>query len=153
MRTLVDIVVEPRGAVYRALLDFGRQLGSTASLVWRDQLELDPSANVIADRLSADLVREERVAEWPGTRLHGSRATLRIFRLSSNAVAVLSEAEGLYDWRAPGRPEDLAMYSNDGRAWLGSIAHERDGFLDAEVFPVPEVADQVPGLRLRRRKR
>lgn len=151
MDACVDIAVEPRGGVYRALLEYGRQLRSTVSLVWRDQHAFEPPAQLIATRLRADLIREARVDEWPGTRLIGSLAMLRIYRLSANTVTVLAEVGGLYEWLAPTRPEDLAFYANDGRAWLGSISHERDAFVEPEVIAIRELASQVPGLRLRHR--
>ena len=146
MITLVD---EPAGEVYQRLLDYALRTGSEFSLVWRDQLEFEDSARAIARRLRPDLVSEARTDMWPGTQLLGHLATVRMYRLSADALAVLREAAGLYDWHAPSRPEDLAFYTSDGHPWLGSIAHERDAFVDLSAIDVGELKAEVPGLKLR----
>ena len=146
MITLVD---EPAGQVYERLLDYALRARSQFSLVWREQLTFEKSAHAIAHRLGPDLVSEAKTDTWPGTQLLGHLATVRTYRLSANALAVLREAAGLYDWRAPSRPEDLAFYTSDGRPWLGSIAHERAAFVYSTAIDVGELMSQVPGLKLK----
>lgn len=146
---MVTIVDEPAGEVYQRLLDYALRARSQFSLVWRDQLEFEQSAHAIARRLTPDLVSQVRTDTWPGTQLLGHVATVRTYRLSGNALAVLREAAGLYDWHAPSRPEDLAFYTSDGRSWLGSIAHERDAFVVPSAIDVGELKAEVLGLKLR----
>jgi hypothetical protein len=52
--------------------------------------------------------------------------------MSANSMAVLAAASRLFAWVGPSRPEDLAFWTPTGHPWLGSIAHERDGFLYAD---------------------
>lgn len=146
MITLVD---EPAGEVYERLLDYALRARSQFSLVWRDQLKFENGAHAIARRLRPDLVSEARTDTWPGTQLLGHLATVRMYRLSVSALALLREAAGLYGWRAPSRPEDLAFYTADGRAWLGSIAHEREAFVYPSAIDLAELRSQVPGLKLK----
>lgn len=147
---MVTIVDEPAGEIYQELLDYALRARSQFSLVWREQLTFEKSAHVIAHRLGPDLVCEARTDTWPGTQLLGHLAIVRTYRLSPNALAVLTEAAGLYDWQAPSRPEDLAFYTSDGRPWLGSIAHERAAFVYPSAIDVGELMSQVPGLKLKK---
>ena len=146
---MVTIVDEPAGEIYQELLDYALRARSQFSLVWREQLTFEKSAHAIAQRLGPDLVSEARTDTWPGTQLLGHLATVRTYRLSANGLAVLREAPGLYDWRAPSRPEDLAFYTSDGRPWLGSIAHEKQAFVYPSAIDVGELKAKVPGLKLR----
>ena len=145
---MVTLVDEPVGEVYDRLLDYAVRVRSQFSLVWRQQLKCAESAQTIARRLKPDLISEARTDAWPGTQLLGHVATVRMYRLSAKALAVLRETPRLYDWRAPSHPEDLAFYTPDGRPWLGSIAHERDAFVDPSAIDVGELTAQVPGLKL-----
>lgn len=149
MEKMVTIVDEPAGEVYKRLLDYALRTRSQFSLVWRDQLEFEESARAIARRLGPDLISEVRTDTWPGTQLLGHLATVRTYRLSANALTGLREARGLFDWQAPSHPEDLAFYTSDGRAWLGSIAHERAAFVYPAAIDVGELRAQVVALKLR----
>jgi hypothetical protein len=146
MKTVIAIVDEPRGDVYRALLAYARRRSGLFSLVWQDGLCRDETR--VADRLRSAIVSETRVSEWPGTRLMHHAATLVTYQICDTSVRVLDEVRGLYDWEAPTRPEDLALYDANGQAWLGSTAHERDAFVDENVVDPSELTDNVPGLRL-----
>ena len=95
------------------------------------------------------MLSETKIDEWPGTQLLEHLASVRRYRLSINALAVLKESPGLYNWQAPSRPEDLVFYTSDGRPWLASIAHERDAFVYPSAIDVGELTAQVPGLKLK----
>ena len=148
MTDLVTIVKEPKSKTYLALLHFALRHKSLFSLVWRDQLDFDMSAITIAERLLPDFVSEKRIDEWPGTRLFGHFATVRLYRMSAGAVATLAKAGSLYAWTAPVWPEDLAFYVSEDRPWLGSIAHERDAFIYQHAVDPQVLSADVPGLRL-----
>lgn len=151
MQATIRIVEEPTGDTYRGLLRFAAAVGSLFSLVWREQFRFDESALGIRRRLEGELVSESWTDEWPGTRLLGHMATVRKYRLSASSLAVISEARGLYSWLEPVLPEDLAFYEPDGHVWLGSIAHERDAFVDPAAVDVEDLITRVPGLRLEAR--
>lgn len=70
------------------------------------------------------------------------------FDLSNESMAVLASVPGLYSWRQPERPEDLCLLRRDGSPWMGSIAHERDSFLELEEAEMVDLRAGVPGLEL-----
>lgn len=144
-----DIVAEPVGPVYVALLAFAENRSARFSLVWRHQLLFDDSAAALAAELRPFLVEANETSEWPGTTLFGHQATVRLYSCSSESTRVLALAGGLFAWESPARPEDLAFYAPDGRCWLGSTAHERDAFVVLEVEDLNALRAQVPGLKLK----
>ena len=146
----LDLLTEPRGADYRALLQFLAARATSFSLVWRSDGAYGPSADVVRGRLAADLVRTEGTSAWPGTQYLGGLATVRHYRNTAAAIAVLSEAGMLYAWRSPELPEDLAFYNAAGHVLFASIAHEGDSWFDLAEVSEAEVREALPGLRLRR---
>jgi hypothetical protein len=147
MSRLVSIV-EPSEATYGMLLAFAARKQSLFSLVWRDQLDFLESAYAITEALTAECVSSVSTDAWPGTRLIGHKATVNFYKPSSSAIELLARPGRLFAWRAPQFPEDLAFYLAPDRPWLGSIAHERDAFIYADVMDVAEVCANVPGLEL-----
>jgi hypothetical protein len=133
-RETFEIMAEPRGESYEALLTIARRVASTFSLVWRNQLRFDRSSGEIREKLAPDLTREEEASEWPGTTIYGATASVCHYALSQRSVEILREAEGLYSWLAPKRPEDLAFYRK-GKCWLASVAHEHEAWVYPEVLP------------------
>jgi hypothetical protein len=103
--------------------------------------------------LSQWLIDQVKVHEWPGTKLFGGSATLYRFRAEATVAPTLYQAQRLYAWLAPDRPEDLAFYNEDGSVWLASCAHEGFGYLEAVSLNESEIAERVPTLYLRRRSR
>ena len=144
-----NILSEPSGPVYRSLLAFAAQRSSLFSLVWRRQLAFDASADALATSLRPHLDNEKETSEWPGTELLGHTAIVRRYRLSPESTSLLASAESLYAWLAPQRPEDLAFYTSEGRCWLGSIAHERDAYVDLDPAEFELLRAAVPGLDIR----
>jgi hypothetical protein len=148
MSELVSILAEPRDEVYATLVDFADRMGSLFSLVWRDQFRFSESAYAIDQALAEARISSESSDSWPGTRLSGHRATVGLYRLNPSALKILVPPGGLFAWRSPHLPEDLAFYTPAGRPWLGSIAHERDAFLYADAVSLRDVRVAVPGLLL-----
>jgi hypothetical protein len=93
-------------------------------------------------------VREKKTDQWPGTRLLGHLATVRLYQLSPSALSVLAQAKSLFAWVAPNRPEDLAFYVEEGNPWLGSISHEMDSFLYSDAVDLEELYAEVRGLKV-----
>ena len=148
MTSLVRIVEEPKGPMYEALLRFALRHDCLFSLVWRDQSVFAGSATAIAKTLRPALVRQTRTDEWPGTTLIGHFAIVRLYRLTATTLSMLAPADRLYAWIAPDRPEDLALYTSDGAAWLASVAHERNAFIYPDAVDLRRLAADVAGLRL-----
>jgi hypothetical protein len=82
------------------------------------------------------------------TQLYDERRAIRYeYAFSQDVAGLLFEAaDGLYDWVAPDLPEDLHLLRGDGSAFLGSVAHERDAWLEAEQDEFARLAQSVPGL-------
>jgi hypothetical protein len=148
MMELVPIVEEPTGQTYLALLHFAVKHSTLFSLVWRDQLDFGPAAIAVADKLRPNLVSERYTDEWPGTQLFGHSATVRFYRMSPAAMPTLAEAERLYAWTAPERPEDLAFYVSADNPWLGSISHEQEAFVYRNAVDLQKLSADVHGLKL-----
>ena len=147
-RKAIDLSQEPRGAVYRRLLDHARSGCEYALLVVREE-DWPPggSSATAIEALSPFLVSSEKRSEWPGTVLIAGTATVFNYKLTDDSVGVLKrEAEGLYDWSAPELPEDLCLLRADLSPWLVSIAHERDGYLQLSDDELVELLRSAPDL-------
>jgi hypothetical protein len=144
----LDIITEPVGPTYRALLAFAERCSGSFSLVWRHQLSFAASAAVLEGVLRPFLIEETETSTWPGTRLIGHSATVRTYRLSPDSARALATADGLFAWQSPARPEDLAFYAPDGRCWLGSTAHERDAFVALDEDDLAALRAAAPELEL-----
>jgi hypothetical protein len=143
----IDIMEEPRGETYRALLRFAAARCQTFSLVWRDQLAFKPAALDIAAVLEPYLVAHFHTDTWPGTHLLGHKAAVRQYRLEPATLAVLEAAEGLYSWQAPDLPEDIAFYMPDSVSlWLGTISHEADAWFADPILSRDQILRHVPGI-------
>ena len=135
----LDILAEPTGDAYARLIDLSTRYCDRFSLIWRPGERCD---RAVEAALSPHLVSEERVVEWPGTKLLGGPpATMRTYQLSTLSSQILKTVDGLYSWQHPEHPEDLALYSASGQLWLGSIAHEGDAWFADGVVTEKELAD------------
>jgi len=146
MNATFNIVEEPVGETYQKLLQLASETCASFSLVWRDQLNFELSAEEVASLLQPYLIREQRTDEWPGTKLLGHLATVRHYRLCVETLNVLRQAAGLYAWLEPVFPEDLALYTQDGSVWLGSIAHEQDAWIQGGSELEQAIGARLPGL-------
>jgi hypothetical protein len=128
-----DILREPTGDAYRALVSLLETSGAVAGLVMsQDGVETGGLALAVVDALKSVLVDVQHVTEWPGTELHeGRRARLVRFEIAPASIELLrTRTDRLYGWRLPHLPEDLCAWRADGSLLLGTIAHERDGWLE-----------------------
>lgn len=148
---IMDLEREPTGDTYVALLRFGARICDRALLVVRRSLPLVPVGRDFLKLSEPYLDSVTSSSEWPGTVLIGDEADVYRFRLDSEFVVALSQSVGgLYEWQQPHRPEDLCLIRHDGRAWLTSVAHERDAWLEIDPEEQAEVS-QIPGLQLKAR--
>lgn len=147
MRRVFDVVREPRGEVMRRLLHGLARLSSSVLMVVRDDLGLDPPGQMLLARLRPHLLSEERGRVWPGTVLLGGDATILRFALSEAVLAELAAvSDGLYGWRQPELPEDLAFLRADGTAILASVCHERDAYIDLSDDEYQSLTTSIPGI-------
>ncbi len=153
MKTVIDIVAEPKGQTYIDLLNFAASRCESFSLVWRKQFQFEPSAHQIANSLKPFLISSVRTDEWLGTKLIGHEAIVRQYRVADEPIKILCPMSGLYSWLQPKFPEDLAFYSSGNIGWLGSVSHERDAWLLDESLSLDEIYSRVPGIEIRKHKK
>lgn len=135
-RKTYDLVDEPTGDDYRALLLCARSQCDTVVLSVDSERELDPAGQVVLDRLATGLRSDTE---------NGSIRRLR-FELTQGCVDVLGEAPGLFAWRQPQRPENLCLLRPDGSPWIVSIAAERIGYVEFTPFEKLLLGRAAPGL-------
>ncbi len=144
------IVSEPRGPSYEALIRYCAAEGATGSLA-----DLFPKSRAGAQaraeflkRAEPDLLATEMAGRWPlGEPQTGNSAKptpLWRFALRDPVLDFLLDGpRGLYGWKSPKFPEDLAIYRTDGAVLLGTVAHEYVGWMNLSE---PEVSDPRLGL-------
>jgi len=147
-RRRLRLINEPRGDLYRRILDLASQDATTAYAVLRPTVPLDATAVAALGRLKEHEIGRREVGEWPGTRLlFGATATLVEFRMTAELSSVLASlASGLYEWMQPRLPEDLGFLRDDGSTWLASISHERDGYFEMSMTEERSLLSRVPEL-------
>jgi hypothetical protein len=134
-RRIFTLINEPRGDLYRNILETAAKEAETAYVVVRLSVGSGSSAGAALDRLEPHDIGRREVTKWPGTELmFGGKATLIQFRMSSDLASLLATiADGLYDWDEPNLPEDLGFLRNDGSSWLATIAHEHGAYLECRL--------------------
>jgi hypothetical protein len=129
------LVEEPRGDVYRTLLDALQPHAHTFLLVAREQLQLSDAGIELFQRLQPARQQRVRTTAWPGTELVGQFAQVDRYPVTAETVGVLkTSVDGLYEWRQPERPEDLCFLDDRGDAILTTIAHGREAWV---MLPMP----------------
>src|SRR3954464_1956669 len=143
-RRRFDFVDEPRGSVYRRLVELAVNRTSFAYVVVRADGIGDSGVLSALKILRPEEIGQRAVTEWPGTRLLSTEtAVLAQYRCSARlASLLLSLTTGLYDWVHPSLPEDLGFLRADDSVWLASIAHESDAFMEMSDDEWQELADQ-----------
>ena len=135
-RKTYDLIDEPVGADYDALLDTALSQCAFIVLRTRTTAEAAPPESVL-EQLAPHL--ERRVETSAGIAHH--------VRLNRESAAVLKRAaRGLYAWQSPDNPEDLCLLREDGSPWLVSIAAERLGYLELAPFEKLLLGRSAPGL-------
>jgi hypothetical protein len=145
---MYDFTEEPAADLLRSLLIEASEIATTCGFVVQADFPTNQRATRLATELHSYLKTKEEVASWPGTQLYGERRAIHYEYTFSQYVAglLLEAADGLYDWVAPDLPEDLHLLRQDGSVFLGSVAHERDAWLETEEDEFARLAQSVPRL-------
>lgn len=147
---MIEIVIDPNGEVYKALIALALRDCGSFSLVMRPKgLNFAQTANQFTEELASHLISDLNASSWPGTALFGETAVVRHYRLDEASARKLLVVNSLYSWQAPDYPEDLAFYGKDGSVWMGSIAHEEFGFFEIPRHTKSELKNLIPGLSVR----
>lgn len=146
-RRIYTLTLEPRGDMYRLLLEVALSMVTVAGVVSRPGMRMAASADDALSRLAAFRIDESEGLEWPGTRLLGKPARIYRHRYCLELVEVLCElATGLYDWCAPALPEDLFLVRSDDSEWLATISHEADSYLKLDDTEFEAIVEKMPNL-------
>jgi hypothetical protein len=139
---------EPRGPLYDTLLEAGLREAERVGLIVQRWRSYPSSAQVVLEKLSSYLIEMKDISEWPGTRLaSGYTEELRLYRYEPPVQGLLRFfADGLFDWQNPSHPDDLHFVRADGSTWLGSIAHEKDAWLELTTEEYDELRQRAPRL-------
>jgi hypothetical protein len=116
-------------STYQDLLEYAESECDSFSLVWRSEFNFQKSAWDITDKLSKHLINELPVNKWPGTEIFDGKALLRTYSINAESIAILKSVSSVFDWLAPGYPEDLAFYKNENVVFV-SIAHEGEAWFE-----------------------
>jgi hypothetical protein len=124
---------EPRGPAFEALLNYCAAMGSHCSLV--DTFPHSKKGREAREHFfqsaKPHLIGVDNVDRWPGNGVFKGTVPLWRYRLEAGLLdLLLSRSKGLYGFRAPKLPEDLAAYRRDGSVLLGSVAHEHMGWMN-----------------------
>ena len=151
---MIDLIREPRGETYAAMIDLAARRGGKASLVIQFSLPISPEAEAVRQRLEPYVLTKEMSDSWPGTKLHGDKALVTRFSLTPACASILkTSTNALYGWTLPQLPEDLCLLRADDTPWLVSIAHKRDGYVDVSDTELAELRREIPSIAACLRKR
>jgi len=146
-RTIFTLSIEPTGMEYRAILDACIRHCSAGLLVERPSLGMSEQGKLVIEKIRPWIREEKHCSEWPGTKLYGHTALVRVFAFDRDSARVLQDsADSLYQWQQPALPEDLCLLRPDGDPWLVSISHERDAYMKISEDERNYLARSVPEL-------
>ncbi len=122
------IIPERESEVYRHLLDWAEKHAASFHLVLRHGLEFDTGARDIIRELQADTLAVRITREWAGTTAMDAACVVEC-RISERSLSVLRKAPGIFAWCYPERPEDLALFTADGRCVFNSVSHHDEAWI------------------------
>lgn len=151
MQSIYSIISEPRGEIYRRLIQSSVKFCDKFQVVIRPTINVSETCEGALQRLEPYLERRSTESQWPGTELLDGTAQLYRYRLTEDSAKLVSElAEGLYSWTQPDLPEDLCLVARSAGPWLITITHEKDGYFNLSTKDKDELLKMVPGLMLRK---
>jgi len=135
-RKTYDLIDEPVGLDYDALIDAAIGQCSTAVLVVREG-DLEPPGVAVLEELKVHL---GSVATLAAAEIHR-------YAFNRDTAGILKRAaRGLYAWAQPSLPADLSLLRPDDSPWLISIGAERVGYLELAPFDKLILGRAAPGL-------
>ena len=141
LRLVGDVV----GPDFVEFLQDSQSWCSTALLVHSASMRLSAKGQAFTAELERFQLEVRDEEEWPGTRLFGHTRPVYRFRLDELSADYLSRsASSLLSLKPPDRLEDLCLLRPDGSAWLGSVTHERDAWLQLKNDEFSKLCEKAP---------
>lgn len=152
-RDTYDLTEEPVGDTYRGLVRAAAQYCTAFGLV-HQRRERTAEVDRVLRTLAPHLIDVKQGSSWPGSEVSaGYTAEVFTYRLVDATVeALVTMVDRLYGWEQMDRPEDLHFLRPDGTVWLGTTAHENDGWIVLSADEYIELQHRLPKLRLQRRR-
>lgn len=148
INTVIWFRREPRKRGYIRILEFAHNICFAFSLV---HMFGEPQIDSVIAELAPWCLLERKTDKWPCNLLvPGEKASIRWFKITTESIRILGKAEGLYTWSMPHYPDDLTFFTADGHGWLGSVGHEKMGWLDLATTPHEHKSDVLQMLRQER---
>lgn len=147
---MIILESEPKGNVYRELIDIASSVCSQFILVIRDSINLNDNAIKSLSDLKPFLQETKQQQEWPGTQLLRDTATVNYYLLNEKSKQILnSYTNNLYSWVQPDLPEDLSFIKSDGKAWLINTSHENFSYVDTDSVDEIRRIKSIQGIKVR----
>lgn len=149
--TIYDLAEEPKGDVYRKLIQHSLGYCDSFQFVIRPTVDINESCKQLLNNLKPFLRGRTEESQWPGTQLVNGTAEIYRYNLTQASVIILAEVtDSLYAWLQPNLPEDLCFLRFEGKPWLVTITHEADGYLDLSTEERNLLAKKLPELVLKK---
>ncbi|MDQ3031309.1 MAG: hypothetical protein M3Y87_02755 [Myxococcota bacterium] len=125
-----ELRAEPRDRDYESLLRAALKMRcARLVLVYQRRPRRDSVAAQLHAAIQEWMVADELTHDLPMRRA-GRAERLREYQWTAETCdAVIRAAAGLYEWDGGGLPEDLSLKRADGRYWLMTQGHEREGIV------------------------
>lgn len=149
--TSYDFTVELQGWFYADVLNASLDYADAVGLIVQESPRIYGSTAAILEVLQPFLIERREVDTWPGTKMLRSKAdALYLLTYCEPVVDILTGlTQSIYDWIQPDRPEDLHLLRADGSTWLGSIAQEKQAWLELREDEVVELNVRYPDIASR----
>jgi hypothetical protein len=130
-KMIFTLTKELEGEELKQFLDICAKFCKKALLVIQPGLEFSEKAKIFLGKMEKYVIEDECKSEWPGTRLYGDKAEVRIYRLCPGSLDLIKTGvDKLYQWQQPDNPEDLCFLRDDNTPFFITIAHEHDSYLE-----------------------
>jgi len=145
-RTIHTFTSEPRGGVYRALLDHALKTCPYYLLALQHvTIPKGENSRAVEGHFSPYLLKKEMRSEWPGTILAAGYADVYTYAFTQASNRAIQErTQNLFDWRYPHFLEDHSLLRSDFSPWLVSITHEEYAYLNLSKEEYAQLVREVP---------
>jgi hypothetical protein len=96
------------------------------SVIVRDEFNGTNNLTEFLKKLGPFLIKEERTSTWAGNGFGDQIATIRMYKVCQQTLAILNQPVSLFDFVEPLYPEDVCFYRPDGTTFLVTSAEEQD---------------------------
>lgn len=142
------IETNPKGKVYRDLIDLAFEVCDEFVLVVRADVFSNQNVDYLLEELSSSNKEIRRQFYWPGTYC-SSMSTVYYYNTDEHAMETIKKvSNSLHDWVHPDLPEDLSFikYNKD---WLINSCHERESYILTDDCEEIGKIIKVEGLKVR----